>query len=143
MDMLVLDNPEKTKIFELKYFAENNMVSLEDLKKMLSEESKLIYDNPKFTITLPNDYRVVYVLVQHEHKLIKHITIASVNYQVPPQQDTDVILKEFGFDMSYNYMMKNQTQIWFEKLYSAVNVLQMVEKYYFTQNDLQIKEILH
>lgn len=99
MRPLVLDTDAKERIAALKLHASKNVVSLDELKKLI-ETGNVLGDDESNSINLHHGYRVVYTLEEHPMGLCHHISISvDTPNKLPNEHAVQAIMDEFGFPL--------------------------------------------
>lgn len=114
---------ERKRMAALKSFAAINVVTLEDLKKMMARELPPIGNDDRF-VTGAGDYRIVFSHEQQPAFQARHISVSN-KFQKDMSKwmdGFDAILKEMGFEKPVT-----QNIVWDESYEGtiAVNVIEM------------------
>ncbi len=89
-------NPEE--INRLKENAENNIISMEELRKHITRSVNPV-DDERFTILIQPDFRIVYTIENHPGGNIRHLSVSYLTCEdgYPPDDFIAYICKELGF----------------------------------------------
>jgi len=99
MRPLVIDEDAKTRIAALKAHAAKNVVSLDELHKLI-ETGNVLGDDESNSIHLYHGFRVVYTLEEHPMGLCHHISISvDTPGKMPNEFSVQAIMDEFGFPL--------------------------------------------
>jgi peptide methionine sulfoxide reductase MsrA len=98
--MLNLTILDKTKLHLLDQHARNNIVSLDDLYKILDKIIPPVGENREFVTDLSNGYRVVYSIENQPKGLVRHVSTSIKEQKRPSVEKTKEIAKILGFELS-------------------------------------------
>lgn len=115
---LIIGNKERSAIKNLIRYAENNKLTIKDMKLLMQGIVAPPGDNPNFSVMLPVQFRVVFTIEQHPGGWFKHLSISVPDRgRWPSIEAVDMISKEFGIDD-----LKDE-HIYPEKEVEAINVV--------------------
>ena len=118
--LLILNEDHKSSITKLLTHAANNIVSLDQIKKMIAGTEKPVGEDPAFNLNFPGGMRVVYSIENQPYGLAKHISI-SYNNRLPAIPLVNYLIKFFGFK---NQLPSKKTVVWMEG--NAVNIIEQM-----------------
>lgn len=120
--MLLIGELEREAIRKLMYYAENNKIHYDNLKKMADGKIPPAGDNPNFSITIPLDYRIVFTIEEQMLGWTKHLSISVPEKgKYPSPESVDMICKEFGINDFMGQGFRGTT--YFEEDVEAVNIV--------------------
>ena len=100
--MLNLTVLDKTKLHLLDQHARNNIVSLEDLFKMVEKKLPPVGSSQEFATDLSTGHRVVYSIENQPKGLVKHMSVSLKDQIRPGVGNAKEIAKILGFELSEN-----------------------------------------
>ncbi len=96
--IVVIGDEERKAIKKLIKHAEENITSLEMVKKTITGDIPPVGDDKNFVIHIPEGMTVVYSIEEHERGTMKHISLSvNIKDRVPSPEAVKMILKEFNF----------------------------------------------
>lgn len=117
-------------IQQVKEYAENHVLSRNDLRDNLELMSDPVGDNPNHRCVIPNGYQAVYSLEDQPCGICHHLSISiDEPNKVPDLASVEMIMEKFGLDSNID----NCSEIWFEndvriasgQMGTAINILQL------------------
>lgn len=87
----------KDQIKQLKENAENNVVSFENIKKIISGNSEMINYTENHTLDIPMHYNITYTYEQQRHGILRHLSVLSYISETPPIELVTELMKDLGF----------------------------------------------
>lgn len=120
---LVIGPEEQEKIKTLIKYAEDNIYTLDRLKKIQTGEELPPGDNENHRIKLPFGFCCVFTQEEHSRELYRHLSVSvSKKNRYPSPEAMQMIAEEFGFIGN----IKTDAQLFLEEEVQAVNVIQKI-----------------
>ncbi len=98
--VLIIGENERDKIAEVIKHAEENIVSLDDIKKTMGGKVPPVGDDENFIVHLHLGHRIVYSIEEQKKGLVKHLSVSvRINsiYKTPTIHAVARIIEEFKF----------------------------------------------
>lgn len=125
METLIIGDTERSKLLELKEYARNNPLTIDDLLDTMNNPSNAPGIKPEYQLHVPGDFKVVFTIDEYPDYKVRHLSVSRDKKDVlPSPKAVEMIMVELGF--------KNKIEdckVAIEKLepgYNAINVEELV-----------------
>ena len=120
---LFIGPEEKEKINALIKYAEDNIYTLDRLKKIKAGEELPPGDNKSHSLELPHGFRCVFTMEEQEQDFYRHLSVSVLEHgRYPSPEAMQMIAEEFGFIGH----IKTDAYLFMEEEVQAVNVIQKI-----------------
>ena len=122
--VLLIGDMERTAIKNLMFYAENNKLSYDKMKKIMARKMPPPGDNEKYVITIPLNFRIVFTIEQHPGGWFKHLSVSIPNKNKAPHPNAvEMIMAEFEMG---DLNARPGNSVYIEEIgngYKAINIL--------------------
>lgn len=124
MRPLIIGENEKRELLRIKYYAESNPFSVDNMLDIYNRSLPPIGENKKHVCVIPIDFRVVFSIETQKKGLARHVSISVPDINRSPSIEAcDMIIKELGFKNTVTFIaMKGG--IYLEK--NVVNIIEYI-----------------
>lgn len=126
--VLLIGDIERAAIKNLIFYAENNKISYDQMKKIMAREIAPPGDNENHVITIPLNFRVVFSIEQHPGGWFNHLSISIPNKNKTPHPNAvEMIMAEFKMG---NLNARPGNSVYIEDIgqgYKVINILHPFE----------------
>lgn len=117
---LIIGDEAKAKIAKVRAYAEQNVISLNEVIRLLGQTERAVGDDERRVCHLEVGFRVVFSLEEQPSGLCRHLSVSVTGDKYPNEHAVELLAREFGFEQP-----KEQWLTWLEEHVRAVNVVEL------------------
>jgi len=124
--ILIIDEDTKSKLRQLREYAEEHHISVIDFMKMVDGEMGPVGDNADYCCFIPDGFKIVYCIEQQPAAAFRHLSVSiDEPDEYPNPKHVEIIMQMLGF----KFDLDQCNRVWTEELPDgghAINILEVI-----------------